>query len=175
MLRQLGTITLGNKVTASDPCYESGIWCAKVLEIKPGTYHCFAEVLETSWGTRIQSLRICHEDYLVGRIDYKRPSNVGVDSGQFGFFDTKYYEAHQPDDNYDNPESWYRKVCNITLSDEQSGTIEEKGVVSSSGYGDGVYGLYPGYNEQGEIVAASVDFFDENEDDEDNEDESWNA
>ena len=160
-MRQIGTISLGKKVTASDPCYESGIWCAKELEVKPGIYNCYAE----EEGSRIASLCIIHQDHVDNIPSEKHIGSAGVDSGQFGFFDAEYYKANQPDDNFNDPDSWYRRICDITILNDK-GVIDGKGVVSSSGFGDGLYNIYAGYA-NGEIVSLDVVFIEEEEAEED--------
>lgn len=59
---------------------------------------------------------------------------VGVDSGQAGFYDNDNFINRNGGDD----EKWYDKMCNITLSKEQAGVFTD-GVVASSGYGDGGY------------------------------------
>ena len=49
----------------------------------------------------------------------------------------------------------------ITLSPKQAGVIKKRGVVSSSGFGDGCYDVFVSRNEDGKIVAASAIFFEE--------------
>lgn len=141
-------------VRVTDPCYEPDVWCAATIhDILPGKWNC--EVEESS-GV-ICSLTIRHEDY-----PYLQPrENIGfaaVDSGQCGFFDPDYFGQNQPDNDYDNPQSWYRRVCELTLNHPSWGTIEGKGVVSSSGYGDGSYDIFACRNDSGHIVGLQLWF-----------------
>lgn len=59
---------------------------------------------------------------------------VGVDSGQAGFFDDAVFAVHNG--GYD--EAFCDKAYDITLSNKKAGVMLN-GVVSSSGYGDGGY------------------------------------
>lgn len=81
-----------------------------------------------------------------------------MDSGQCGFFDPDYYEQNQSDDDFENLQSWYRRVCKLTLHEPDWETIEEKGVVASSGFGDGCYGVYVNRNRSGYIVGLKLKF-----------------
>jgi hypothetical protein len=63
--------------------------------------------------------------------------DVGVDSGQAGFFDEFLFEGVCQDATL--KDQFYDQVCELTLSDAQWGA-HLAGVVSSSGYGDGGYG-----------------------------------
>ena len=146
-------------VRVSDPCYEPDIWCAKtVKDMLAGKFNCKARVKDCGdWGKRIATLTIRHEDYPKGGFD-EYLGSVGVDSGQCGFFDPEYYEKNQPDDDFNNKESWYRRVCELTLNEPDWGTIDGKGVVASSGYGDGYYSVYACRNSSGFIVGLRLKF-----------------
>ena len=167
--RNLGTIELKNEVMVSDPCYDLGTWCQGIVGgVKAGKYNAFAIITdEGSWGERVAELIVIHEDADINEITDELDFEVGVDSGQAGIFNLDYYKEHQPDDDYDNRKSWYRRVCDITCSDGDCGTIDNEGVVSSSGYGDGGYVCYAAYNKENEIVALRVVFIEDYEEDED--------
>lgn len=88
---------------------------------------------------------------------------IGVDSGQAGIFNYDYYLAHQPDNSWEpdinGNKSWYRKVCDITCSEELGGIIENKGVVSRSGDGDGPYTCATFYDiKTEEIIGIVIDY-----------------
>lgn len=148
-VNEVGTIMLDKKVYVTDPCYDTTVWCQKLLyNVLPGKYKCFVVVTDTGdWGTRVSELHVVKEEvfekykeleeipYMLEPLDCR----IGVDSGQCGIFDADYYETHQPDDDYDNKESWYRRVCELTYNAD---TVDNLGVVTQSGYGDGSYSLY---------------------------------
>lgn len=160
---ELGTINIeSGKVYATDPCYSTDTWCQKLVNVKAGKYICRAVISdEGDWGKRISELSISHIDNPKNLGKYILSNNIGVDSGQCGFFEKEYYEefhnGHFIDEN-DKDKEWYDKVCNITLNGDMCGCVEDKGVVSESGYGDGCYTLYAGYNSKDEIVALRVRF-----------------
>ena len=109
----------------------------------------------------IESLTIKHEDYL-----HSEPSifagKIGVDSGQAGFFDKEYYAENQGGD-FDDLTTLYGLACSLVLSKQEGGIVHNRGVVSSSGCGDGEYEVFIGINKIGEIVSASIIFIEEEE------------
>ena len=174
-------ITSGAMV-CSDPCYTTDVWCMGTINnVKKGTWS--AEVDELDGG-RIAQLRVHHTDSGVETMSSKWEritGSFGVDSGQFGFFDS---EHHRKADsvkhmdkadfgvNYDEtPEDeWYRACCDLTLSDESWGVLPN-GAVSTSGYGDGCYDVYGLKNANEEYIALTVVFIDQYETDDDEDDE----
>jgi hypothetical protein len=114
-------------------------------------------------------------------LENELPFVGGVDSGQFGFFDKDFYRNDEsakdlekynfsPDYDREEGDQWYRACANLTLDSEQWGVLPN-GVVSSSGFGDGSYGVFGEKNAEGEYVAFSVVFIWEDEQDEWLEDE----
>lgn len=119
----IGVITLGSRVQVSDPCYEVDCWCAGTLEnVLPGRYNCKIvrchddyEQDKPGMFERVRSLMICHEDYV------RKPREhvafeVGVDSGQAGFYDFDYYTQYHKGGKFRHcEEEWYDRVCESTL------------------------------------------------------------
>lgn len=137
-------------VVVSDPCYKlntciEGMGILKNVET--GTW--FPEILRPilgDWGKRVVELSLRHEDYptLDGLDKIKLPFEVWVDSGQAGIFDLLSYQNDSLVDRKSDSEyhtAWYLECCDQTLSDELAGTLKG-GVVSSTGFGDGVYAAY---------------------------------
>ena len=160
------TITLGNKVMVSDPCYGMNTWCQGVVEnVMPGIYNCTVEYSdEGDWGVRVSAIEVMHQNarmYFMDAADFE----VGVDSGQAGIFDYEYYAKHHLDRSV-RPhvdDDWYERVCDITLAKESAGTIDDSGLVSSSGYGDGGYTCYLAKNGDGCVVGLRVVYIYEDE------------
>lgn len=171
-----GIIKLGEKVMVSDPCYGLGTWCQGVIEnVLPGDYHCMVEYSDEGiWGVRVAAIEVIHQNTRVIRYE-SQDFEVGVDSGQAGIFDYEYYAKYHTDckksDHVDD--DWYDKVCDLTLSRESAGTIDNLGLVSSSGYGDGGYTCWVSTNEDGKVNAIRIEFIVDEEDyyDEDEEEE----
>lgn len=167
------SITLGNTVVVSDPCYEIPTWCQAVVEnVLPGNYR--TTVLKTDdndWGTRCSHIISIHEDYCTQDQKFKwesYPADIGVDSGQAGIFSIESYrkddyqfnfEPYSFGQNYDTQDGdkWYRHMCELTLGSEQWGSYDN-GVVSSSGIGDGSYELLI-TKKKGLIIGFVINFF----------------
>lgn len=120
---KIGTITLGRRVHVSDPCYETTCWCAGTLKnVLPGQYHCKIvrcndECDKEDAGTfsRVKALIICHEAHKCNPKE-RTSIDVGVDSGQAGFYDFDYYEQyHQDGERRHCDVDWYERVCESTL------------------------------------------------------------
>lgn len=150
----MNQITLSENVMVSDPCYTPDTWCqTKLTNVLPGKYNVDVQKSdEGSWGTRVSSITVIHEDY-DDTDDWEQHSECGVDSGQCGVFCMTSYRNDElsegittPEVNFnlgdyrkdDGGEKWYEKMCRFTLSENQWG-LYDTGVVTSSGIGDGLY------------------------------------
>lgn len=164
------TINLSNEVVVSDPCYSRPTWCQTILQdVLPGRF--IAQVNEDPDSGRCAEVLVIHEDYYQKRLDYSYHGGCGVDSGQLGIFDASSYrddayaagittpkvEFMIPNDQ--EGDAWYEKMCKLTLSNDGFGAYDA-GIVSSSGFGDGMYPLDVARNDQGQIVAMQVVFID---------------
>lgn len=176
-----GFIEIGNEVMVSDPCYQPGTWCQGIIKnMKPGQYMVGGEVLDCdSWGKRIAKICIIHEAYVYQKDKLAlnwEDFEVGVDSGQAGIFDLSYYMQNWVDNQ--TSEAWYSRVCDETYADDgfDFNTLDDKCVVSSSGFGDGSYSCQTGKNENGDVVFVEIDFGIEDDElmDEDDESAEWN-
>ncbi len=160
----LGKFNISSGVMrVTDPCYDPGTWCSGTIDVPNGEWHAYIEESdEGTWGKRVASIEVRYQN------DFKHYSweltniDVGVDSGQAGFFDNQLYPDHPGDDPF------YDRVCRLTLGENSAGVIEF-GAVSSSGYGDGGYSCYVARNSDNQIVAAKIVFIDDGyeEDEED--------
>ena len=120
-----GSIEIGNSVVVSDPCYPPGTWCMATFgSMLPGRYLCKTQVSdEKEWGMRVSAIMLVHEGF-----SKKSPSkvellrNIGVDSGQRGFYDEKYF-TEKSDRKSGTWDRWYKKVSDMTLR-ERSGIID---------------------------------------------------
>jgi len=154
----------------TDPCYDYDP--RQVIEdMLPGKWN--AEVLvsdEGSWGQRIAELRIVHDEHDVSNYDYDCVSKfeVGVDSGQAGFFDSFMYPRGSTGE-YGELDTFYGKACEMTLSEDGAGVFPF-GVVSRTGYGDGGYSLWT-VKRNGKVIAAKIVFIEEDYENEYSDDE----
>lgn len=184
-LKQLGNFTITGQMKVSDPCYRPEVWCSGVLNTKPGVWEAAVMVLDNEdtggWGRRVAVLAAKHTDCSIPLAtsiinetsNYLKLSpksewriadfEVGVDSGQAGFYDNDNFINRNGGDD----EKWYDKMCNITLSKEQAGVFTD-GVVASSGYGDGGYPCIFHIGIGGKVDFAYIIFI--GDDDEEQED-----
>jgi hypothetical protein len=160
---KMGQITLSGKLRITDPCYEPDTWCAGLLNVKPGQYDCYQYKHNHIWepfregdkysnDTRVGAIEIRHKSANKPVFNQRLDNSIGVDSGQAGFFDQAYYDEMKTGDE----ETWYDRVCGVTYNpkdERRAGTIDNKGFVSSSGYGDGGYDCFVSKNAEGEIDA----------------------
>ena len=153
----------GNKVIVSDPCYDYGTWCTSTQEIVPGEY-----VHEVIIHEMVTSLIVTHKDYIVDSWQLT-DATIGVDSGQCGIFDYETYHKIIGTGEYNEQDTFYGKACNLTITDEMFGLMDNAGIVSRSGLGDGCYSLYVAKNSNNEIIGLKVVFFSGKEEEEDYE------
>lgn len=171
---RLGIINLSKDVMVTDPCYEVGTWCQIRLDnVKPGKYEAFVvKSDEGDWGIRCSSLIVKHIDMKFDECTeiLTHDGEVGVDSGQAGIFDMSIYPEVPHKRGHEN--KFYEECCDLTLSKIRCGALlNRKGIVSSTGYGDGSYPLCYSINNEGQIdymhiiyIGPDVDYDDENYD-----------
>jgi len=164
-----GEITLSKKVQATDPCYDPDTWCTEVIEnMLPGKYNTFATIVDTGMlGRRVSELTIAHESVELNDLKFVKvvTGDIGVDSGICGFFDcdkyreakeadVKFVEEHGDDEIGPFTSKWWAISDNLRVL---GGTLDNWGVLSRSGYGDGGYDLYLAYDEnEKNVVAAKI-------------------
>ncbi len=162
-----GFLIESGEVVVSDPCYGIDTWCLiKLDNIQNGSWYATTTSEDCGgWGIRTMTLHAYLVkptiDDLFSRMDYEDrlrntdlqwelvEGSIGVDSGCAGIFD----KAHFQDPAY---EDWTGEMGGVTFSEYGWGLVPY-GVVSRSGYGDGMYNLYKKTFE-GKIVALKVDF-----------------
>ncbi len=151
------------KLHISDPCYEydenDKICVLTLKEVLNGKY--IAKISIEAKYNDVESLTNYHEKYSEVEPNFLM-GTIGVDSGQAGIFDLKYYAENQGGE-FGDLNSFYGLACSLTLSEEQGGIMENAGVVSSSGCGDGEYEVYVGENEIGEMVSVRIIFIEHDE------------
>lgn len=163
-----------DKMMVSDPCYDLDTWCQHVLEdVTIGDWMTTSKLFDEGvWGVRVTEITAFigaepkDTDFIL-----QDQVDIGVDSGQAGFFDYEYYKKGKENDNkiedegenaYNVKGSFYSTCCGISLDNKQSGTLEQ-GFVSASGYGDGGYPLYVVRDAEGKVTAVKVVFISEDE------------
>jgi len=173
-LASVRTFFVEGQMLCTDPCYKHeddnlmrGL--TALLDTRPGLWRFHWKMAEDGWaGERVELLEAWHDDcrrYL-SRVD-EFVADLGVDSGQMGFFDFESFKRRF-DKDYDRDGCFYHEACELTLAPTMGGAISTSdlleqpfGAVTSSGYGDGSYGLYVARDADGKVVAARVVFIDE--------------
>lgn len=149
------------KIDLTDPCYDKKTWCRiNDVQVKPGEYRCSYLRGGSSWGDRVASNLIVHEDYASDFFRYPEDftaetleGEVGVDAGMAGFFPNKPDE----DDFYRN--TILRDIDKIGKGEYNIGYLTDYGFWTESGYGDGGYDATVWRNNEGEIIALGINFF----------------
>ena len=156
-LLKLGSFKVADEIIVADPCYHFGTLGTLALDnVLSGKYIATAEVEKNL----VASLHISHSNFKNDILESESVGYIAVDSGQAGFFDLDFFRKNQGGELGDL-NSFYGFACSITLSPKQAGVIKKRGVVSSSGFGDGCYDVYVSRDEVGKIVAASLFFIEE--------------
>ena len=195
MSTEFKPITLSSKVVVSDPCYSRDTWCMGFLEnVKPGNFTPILEYEDRE--ERVRELTVVHESksYIPPSSWEKQDFEVGVDSGQAGIFCDTIYPVGKETGEYGDKSTFYGTCCEATLGEgyraiekwgrdgqkgprpewNQGDTVFGKGLVSSSGYGDGGYDCFVARNAEGQIIAIKIEFIPEDVEDDYEEEEEVN-
>ena len=156
-LLKLGSFNVTDKIIVADPCYHFDTLGTLTLDnVLSGKYIATAEVVNNL----VVALHISHYNFKNDILENEKVGYIAVDSGQAGFFDLDFFRKNHGGE-FGDLNSFYGLACAITLSPKQAGVIKKRGVVSSSGFGDGCYDVFVSRDEVGKIVAASVFFIEE--------------
>lgn len=132
----------------TDPCYDQDVWARlNGVRVRRGTYNANYYIGEEG---RIERIAISHTS-IIGETDYKDTDYIGdiaVDAGLAGFFIS-------PKPNYDQKE--WQKICDGLANDRPAVSLSSTGFFTSSGWGDGMYGVF-GKIVDGEFVSLVIEF-----------------
>lgn len=124
-------ITSG-KMIVTDPCYNKETRCqAKLDNVKIGKWWATVEYADKDdWGDRVAQIWAWHDSLEIDNPGLNFPpcgehipADIGVDSGQAGFFDLNKY----PDDPHED-DAFYNAVCKLTLAGVPYSVLEEVGM-----------------------------------------------
>lgn len=152
--KKIGVMDFGGSVDITDPCYDRDTWCRmNDVTIKTGNYTCM--VWHHTEKGECDGQPYCDKRvgiigiYLDGEIPHQKAMEeigiIGVDAGLAGFFHNK------PDFDDEAWSCFCDKVANGDV------WLDDIGFYSSSGYGDGCYGVFA-YKKNGEITALEIRF-----------------
>lgn len=127
----VGTITLGDTVDITDPCYSKSVCCRMTTDCCPGVYKGYIEREEIEdWGTRVTTLSIFLGDKIWELEEMEPIGTIGVDAGLAGFFNNK----------RDFSDKEWSELC--SKISEGDAWVMYDGIFSSSGFGDGMYEVF---------------------------------
>lgn len=159
--KTIGIKTFGNKVDITDPCYKKDVWCRlNDIEITPGDYTCIAwkstETYEYNGkehkDVRVGNLGIYLNGVIPSQKSMEEIGEIGVDAGLAGIFNSK---PDLDDDSWRGFCDYIDKGDHWIFNGKDSFGLD--GVCSSSGYGDGMYGVYAA-KKDGKISAIEIRF-----------------
>lgn len=152
---KIGVMDFHGSVDITDPCYDKDVWCRmNNVKISEGEYDCYVwrhtDKGKYEDGTPysyllVGAIGIYRNGDIPRQKDMEEIGSIGVDAGLAGFFHNK------PD--YSD-EEWGRFCDRVRNGDAW---LTEDGFYSSSGYGDGCYGVYA-YKQDGAITALELRF-----------------
>jgi len=167
---------VSGKLRVTDPCYDKQeVYSAVVDNVKNGKWDADVRIKnDKNWGKRCAELFVWHTDYTKEEVfgnesemkEIEIDEQIGVDSGQAGVFDAKFYkddksvagaERQRNGERICEDEPFYSMCCDRTLTEQGWGTIPY-GAISSSGIGDGGYTAFKIIDRQGEVVGIKIVF-----------------
>jgi len=140
-------------IDITDPYYDKDMWCRITATVKAGTYDCRVWHHTEKYEDEGKEFKFRMVGiigiYLNGIIPQQKAMEeigcIGVDSAKAGFF------MNKPDYTDEQRQA----LCEATHKGDA--WIREEGFFSSSGHGDGAYGVYA-YKHNGEITALEIRF-----------------
>lgn len=165
-----GEFEVNDKLMVSDPCYDVGTWCQGAIDVKSGTWEGEAFIkISDSAGVRTWYLRAFHKEHNLPNeerfnwenLGYKELTEftAGVDAGMMAIFNYYDYLKFREQENSIEPnENQWNKFCEEYAPYHNNvENYKNKGVISSSGFGDGAYPIYA-RKVDGKIVDVVVEF-----------------
>lgn len=152
--KKIGIMDFNGSVDITDPCYSKDVWCRmNDVKIKKGEYTCMVwhqtdkgEYDGKPYAHKVVGIIGIYLDGVVpAQKAMKEIGSIGVDAGMAGFF------HHKPD--YDDA-AWAGFCKRVSHGDAW---MIEDGFYSTSGYGDGGYGVFA-HQQDGEITALEIRF-----------------
>lgn len=156
-------ITSG-RICITDPCYDKDA-NGTLYNLKAVKGKWYGEINYEDckqFGNRVANLVVYSQNIedIVKSFKFKLLSKkIYVDSGQCGIFDYKEYPNYElnPQEKEYGTDSFYSRCCQNTLK-KDFGVVDNIGIVSSSGFGDGCYTVYGIKNNKEELICISLVF-----------------
>lgn len=154
-MQHVATLNLsGPRLRVCDPCQRKTQHQA-LLKAKPGVWHAFIDLFDEGqpWGKRVTHLTLVRAWEDLDAPIVEAAGLLPVDAGVLGFYD----DARLPEID---EETYSTVVCSSENCRRNSFTIDDRAVISSAGLGDGFYALFVRRDAEGNVVAATVPYFD---------------
>lgn len=145
IMEKLGKFTVNHGLLISDPSYKH---TDKYSQFQ--IYYPKEQVMTGEWNAMIEHdedgciKKLCAYIFKSTKCECIQ-DKLAVDSGQMGIFDVEYFRDDtlvSKDVKFKKPgDKWYTMCCDTTTTNLGASTIPF-GVVSNSGYGDGVYDCF---------------------------------
>lgn len=148
-------VVKSGKIDITDPGYDDDSWCGMHgVTVKPGKYYCYVSALKGAmakeWGKRIVSMLIVHADADTSKpLGFNEIGSVGVDAGLMSISESgikpNYSESNWMECMFhlDELEKNCKNGLDAFVSTKFSlGKKPKKQFWSSTGFGDGMYGVY---------------------------------
>lgn len=146
-----------NQVLVIDPGYDKHIdKLGCTIHIKSGKYKCFIETTQLNdWGKRISRLIVIEENGDIKDAIYNREyaKSIPVDSGTMSIISAEYYANTAITDD-----KWYENNVMSWCGESNYHIINDKGILSETGLGDGMYDVSTYYNDNNECIGIIVEF-----------------
>ncbi|MHA2065115.1 MAG: hypothetical protein ACXABY_12130 [Candidatus Thorarchaeota archaeon] len=160
-LEDVGVFEVVSGMThVTDMCYDVGTWCAEwSIPTRNGFYDAF--VMMDPEEDRVAELWAVHRDAdgpPLWRLEVQN-EKIGVDGGNCGIYDSKVYENSWDDDGERSSE--LDDVLGTDGDWKQYNIYKDGGVVSMSGWGDGMYVLQVSKDENGDAEAFRIVYIEE--------------
>ena len=163
--KKIGIATFGKAVFISDPSYSPDTWrTGETDKMIPGEYVCYAQFSdEKEWGIRVSAIKAVRKGYesrKAATAEYM--DNIGVDTGQCGFYDRDYFlNVNRDRWGFDIWKEWYSKVRSAAYHKDggfDAGIIDDRCFVSASGSGNGSYSCRLKKDEDGNVFELCLKY-----------------
>lgn len=147
----LGNFIINSEIVISDPKFKIGHKYQNIFNNnKIGKWKSYVYQTKVPvWGELCSELVAIHENHIFSDLNWlKSEQFIFVDSGIIGIFDKNFYN---------NNFSEIKPNYNTLISHDKKSFKLNYGVLSYSGFGNGLYEVYSAYNNK-EIIAIKIVF-----------------
>lgn len=137
----MNSFNLSSHVIISDVCLKLGVGCRhEITNVLPGSYTPFIKL----YNNQVAILTVIHSPSLDRQLRWEYSNSISVDTNKAGIF--SYGTCGGTD------EVWR----SLSLSNEDAKEYDH-GIISKSGFGDGVYDIYVA-TDAGKVIGIALEF-----------------